>query len=697
MRVLMVATCSLNQWAMDFDWNLNNIKESITQAKQAGAAIRLGPELEITGYGCEDHFLEQDTITHAWECLKELLLGEWTDGMLCSFGMPVCRGSELYNCQLLCLNRRILMIRPKMWLANGGGCAEPRWFTAWKQKEPHLDHFLLPADVSEAISQDTVPFGYGYIQFLDTAVAAEICKELFSPVPIHPELALNGVEVFMNASASIHLVKKMDRRLRAITTAMSASGGLYMYSNHLGCDGAHFYYDGCSCVVVNGEVVAHGQQFSLKDVDMVVAQVDLDKVKSVRACDSGYREQASCKRKVSSIFVPYKLCSSFNLQKTISNPIKIEWACGEEEIGMGAACWLWNYLRRSRASGFLLPLSGGVDSSSVAAMVGCMCRLVVKEIANGDEQVKADAIRIGQYSDEQFPRDSKEFARRIFYTVFMGSKDSSELEGSSRRQSRALAEEIGSWHLEMSINGVVSALLSLFQTLTGKFLRRKEEGGTNVEDSALENLQGRTRMVVTFMLASLLPWVHNKPGFYLVLSTTNADEGLCGNLTKYGCSSSGDINPVGSINKQDLRAFLKWAAPNLGYSSLTDTTTTAAAHSETHYCLEMTEEELSTFGRLRKTLRCGPVSMFENLCDKWGAKLSRAQVAGKVKHFFKWYSMNRHKMTVLTPSYLVQNYSADDNRFDQRQFMYNTEWPHQFQKIDQLVQQPRLNDHGEDC
>lgn len=60
-----MATCNLNQWAMDFDNNLENIKESITRAKADGATIRLGPELEITGYGCEDHFLELDTVTHA--------------------------------------------------------------------------------------------------------------------------------------------------------------------------------------------------------------------------------------------------------------------------------------------------------------------------------------------------------------------------------------------------------------------------------------------------------------------------------------------------------------------------------------------------------------------------------------------------------------------------------------------------------
>ena len=48
---------------------------------------------------------------------------------------------------------------------------------------------------------------------------------------------------------------------------------------------------------------------------------------------------------------------------------------------------------------------------------------MIAEIENGDEQVKADAIRIGNYTDGQFPTDSKEFAKRIFYTVFMGSEN----------------------------------------------------------------------------------------------------------------------------------------------------------------------------------------------------------------------------------------------------------------------------------
>ncbi|KAI3900682.1 hypothetical protein MKW92_023046 [Papaver armeniacum] len=692
MRLLKVATCNLNQWAMDFDCNLKNIKESINKSKEAGAVIRLGPELEITGYGCEDHFLELDTVTHSWECLKEILVGDYTDGILCSIGMPVIRGSERYNCQVLCYNRKILMIRPKIWLANDGNYRELRWFTAWKQRD-QLEEFQLPPDVAEALSQTSVPFGYGYIQFLDTAVAAEVCEELFTPVPPHAELALNGVEVFLNASGSHHQLRKLDIRLRAFIGATHTRGGVYMYSNHQGCDGARLYYDGCSCVVVNGDVVAQGSQFSLKDVEVLVAQVDLDAVASLRGSISSFQEQASCKTKVSSITAPYKLCQSFNPRLLLSSPLKIKYHSPEEEIAFGPGCWMWDYLRRSGASGFLLPLSGGADSSSVAAIVGCMCQLVVKEIANGDEQVKADAIRIGHYTDGQYPTDSKEFAKRIFYTVFMGTENSSD---ATRSRAKLLADEIGSWHLDVSIDTVISSLLSLFQTLTGKRPVYKVDGGSNAENLGLQNIQARIRMVLAFMLASLLPWAHSKPGFYLVLGSSNVDEGLRGYLTKYDCSSA-DINPIGSISKQDLRAFLKWAAVHLDYPSLAEIEaappTAELEPIRSNYSqldevdMGMTYEDLSIYGRLRKIFRCGPVSMFQNLCYKWGGRLSPLEIGNKVKYFFKYYSINRHKMTVLTPSYHAESYSPEDNRFDLRQFLYNSSWPHQFRKIDELVNQ----------
>lgn len=61
-------------------------------------------------------------------------------------------------------------------------------------------------------------------------------------MPPHTELALNGVEVFLNASGSHHQLRKLDLRLRAFIGATHTRGGVYMYSNHQGCDGGRLYY-----------------------------------------------------------------------------------------------------------------------------------------------------------------------------------------------------------------------------------------------------------------------------------------------------------------------------------------------------------------------------------------------------------------------------------------------------------------------
>ena len=240
-----------------------------------------------------------------------------------------------------------VMIRPKMWLANDGNYRKLRWFTAWKQDQ--LVEFLLPLEIFEALSQTSVPFGSGYIQFLDTTVAAEICEELFTLIPSHTELAVNRVEIFLNASGSHRPLKKLNLRLQAFIGATYTRVGLYMYRNHNGCDGGRLYYDGCCCIVVKGEVVAQGSQFSLKDLEIVVAQVELERVASLRGSISCFLEQANGKPKVSLVAVPYNMCRPFNLKMLLSSLQKVMYHSPEEEIALGPDCWLWDYLSRSEA------------------------------------------------------------------------------------------------------------------------------------------------------------------------------------------------------------------------------------------------------------------------------------------------------------------------------------------------------------
>ena len=69
--------------------------------------------------------------------------------------------------------------------------------------------------------------------------------------------------------------------------------------------------------------------------------------------------------------------------------------------------------------------------------------------------------------------------------------------------------------------------------------------------------------------------------------------------------------------------------------------------------------------------RCGPVSMFLKLLDKWShLPLTAGEIAEKVKKFFYYYSLNRHKATTITPSYHAENYGTDDNRYVKKMTLF---------------------------
>ncbi|KAF0689552.1 Aste57867_19009 [Aphanomyces stellatus] len=697
--VLTVATCNLNQWSLDFDGNLARVIQSIRIAKQRGATYRLGPELEICGYGCEDHFLEADTFHHCWESLATLLEGDVTDDILCDIGMPVMHQGVRYNCRVFCLNRKIVFIRPKLYLADDGNYREKRWFTTWKIHADHslnLTTHMLPPSIQQLTGQINVPFGIGAVRALDSVISSETCEELFTPDAPHIGLSLGGVEIIGNGSGSHHELRKLQHRIDLIRGATAKAGGIYLYSNQQGCDGGRLYYDGCALIVVNGHIVAQGTQFSVADVEVITAVVDLDDVRSYRGAVSSRSEQASApeQRSLARVDVPFRMCQSEAgfLLPTPRIPVKIH--TPEEEIALGPACWLWDYLRRSKAKGFFLPLSGGADSASVAAIVGVMCHLATTAANGGDAQVQRDIqYLLGKDESAAYvPMRPSDLANSVLHTTYMGTENSSV---ATKSRATHLAAEIGSYHLNMTIDTMVSAVVSTFSLLVGKTPKFGCHGGTPSEDLALQNIQARLRMVMAYLLAQLLPWVRSRSGFLLVLGSANVDEALRGYMTKYDCSSA-DLNPIGAVSKTDLKRLLVYASTQYKYPTLAEIvaapptaelrpTSGEGEHTQVdEEDMGMTYDELSWFGRLRKIDRCGPLWMFRKLGAVW-SHLSPLEIAAKVKRFFFYYGINRHKMTTLTPSYHAENYSPDDNRFDLRPFLYNSKWTRQFESIDILA------------
>ena len=131
-----------------------------------------------------------------------------------------------------------------------------------------------------------------------------------------------------------------------------------MYSNCRGCDGERVYYDGCSLIALNGKIIAQGKAFSLQDVEVITATIDLSDVCSYRGALQTYQYQGAKSENYSRLTLDEYFCSD-NPSLAVSQPITVTPLTPEEEISLGPACWLWDHLRRSGMSGFFLPLSGG--------------------------------------------------------------------------------------------------------------------------------------------------------------------------------------------------------------------------------------------------------------------------------------------------------------------------------------------------
>eukprot|EP00916_Digyalum_oweni_P026758 GHVL01043937.1.p1 GENE.GHVL01043937.1~~GHVL01043937.1.p1 ORF type:complete len:508 (+),score=85.51 GHVL01043937.1:809-2332(+) len=481
-----------------------------------------------------------------------------------------------------------------------------------------------------------------------------------------------------------------------ILSSTKKCGGVYLFSNQQGCDGGRLYFDGCCMIAVNGKVLSQGTQFSPMDVEVVCAVVDLFDVRSARmSIPSASLQAANSKPAIFRVYTDFSICKHTNFLPTqiCEKPLLHD---PMEEIALGPACWMWDYLRRSGASGFFIPLSGGADSSSVLTIAGSMCQIIYKcleieeastETVVGSETIKSQIARITGVAE--CPKSHKELTNLLIHTAYMSSENSSN---NTKELAKKLAEQTGSYHLSTNIDVATKALvqifLSIFPNKTPKF---KSDGGSACEDLALQNIQARIRMVLSYLLASLFPWARGRKGFLLVLGTGNVDECLRGYLTKYDCSSA-DINPIGAISKIDLLRFLKWSSSNLGYTCLSEviqSPPTAELRPPDQNGIQNDEvemgisyEEIGWFGRLRKIERCGPASMFKKLM--YTCTDSPAKLAEKVKHFFRSYAINRHKVTTITPSYHAENYAADDNRFDLRPFLYPP-FIRQFSTIDKMV------------
>ena len=109
--------------------------------------------------------------------------------------------------------------------------------------------------------------------------------------------------------------------------------------------------------------------------------------------------------------------------------------------------------------------------------------------------------------EDYVPTDPRELCKRVFVTCYMGTENSSR---ETRARADGIAAQIGSHHLGVVIDTVVSAVLGIFRMATGKTPEFKVRGGCDRQNLALQNVQARTRMVVAYLFAQLMLWAQDR-------------------------------------------------------------------------------------------------------------------------------------------------------------------------------------------
>lgn len=560
--IAIVATCSLNQWVLDFEGNKRRILESVKIAKEKGCKYRLGPELEITGYNCEDHFYELDTIKFAWKCLAEIMMDPVTLDILCDYSMPVLHNGVRYNCRIFCLNKKILLIRPKMWMADDGNYREERWFTPWaKEKMTVLEDYILSDEIFEITKQRTVKFGVAIIETIDATIASEVCEELFTPESPNIQWGLEGVDIISNGSASHWQMGKRLYRHNLIGGATSKNGGAYMYSNMLGVDGNRLVFDGNSMIYKNGKLLAIGDHLSFNEVEVITASINLDDVRSYRSAIVSRSIQANRRNiKMHRIMVDdyvkdFRLISHNSKVYDETPIISIPEIETEEEMGLGLSRYLWDYLCRSGAGGFFLPLSGGVDSGSTSLVVYYMCNKIVEIVNTPNNIMNKDQLRLWTFVNNSLNKvilgqrnqriGYEKYTIKEPYKIVTEPKltthklmwillntcnmPTNNNTAEIRRNASDLANALGCYHLTTPINdafvasknmvkdiqfGVavnekdVNKEKKLLQENKHKMMeipRYKTSDGDWQENLAIQNIQARLRMLTAYYMAQIIP------------------------------------------------------------------------------------------------------------------------------------------------------------------------------------------------
>jgi NAD+ synthase (glutamine-hydrolysing) len=647
MKLIRVAAATLNQTPLDWDRNQANIVAAIAGAKELGASILCLPELCITGYGCEDAFLSPNTLAMAERVLFEL--APETKGLIACFGLPIRYNKALFNACALVADGEVRGFAAKRALAGDGLHYEPRWFKPWPRGQ------RVELELEGAPRARSFPLGDVHFDCAGVKIGFEICEDAWVAKRPGAELALDAVDVILNPSASHFAFGKHEVRRRLVLEGSRAFGVSYVYANLVGNEAGRAIYDGDALIATGGRIVAENHRFSFRDVNLVSAVVDIELTRAQYGRLTSFEPHVESSS-IGAVRVPFAFprvepvreSAALDLNGAVPGaPWETSANHKQEEFARAIALGLFDYMRKSRSSGFVISLSGGADSAAVACLSRLMLDLSVEELG-----FQAVLDRFGDIAAARGAKTVEELAQRLITTVYQATRNSGDI---TRNAARDVAHAVGSSHVELEVDALVASYEALAEKALGRKLNWEED------DLALQNVQARVRAPSVWLLA-------NVKGA-LLLSTSNRSEAAVGYATMDG-DTAGGLSPIAGIDKAFLRRWLEWletsgpggkhALPAL--HAVTVQAPTAELRppkaSQTDEADLMPYDVLDAIERAAIRDKRSPVEAYQLLRAVFSA-YSSAQLGLWVERFFLLWSRNQWKRERYAPSFHVDDANLD--------------------------------------
>jgi NAD+ synthase (glutamine-hydrolysing) len=400
-----VAACTTRCALADPAANAAEIVRVARALSERGVALAVFPELGISGYAIGD-LLHQSTLLAGVEEAVAALVGASEELLsLLLLGAPLRHGGALYNCALAIHRGRLLGVVPKAHLPNYREFYEPRHFVEGEGAaggEIVVGALRAPFGTDLLFAAEDVP---------GMVVHAEICEDIWIPVPPSSQAALAGASVLANLSASNITIGKAETR-RLLCAAQSARCvAAYVYAAAgAGESTTDLAWDGQASIFENGVTLAETERFPSAS-QFAVADIDLDLLCHERmqmgSFEANRRRHPAAFRRIAFRLDPPR--ADIGLERQVerypfvpADPARLELDCYEAyNIQVSGLA------QRLQATGIkrvVIGISGGLDSTQ--ALIVCAQALDLLGLPRGNilaytmpgfatsVQTKANAIRL---------------------------------------------------------------------------------------------------------------------------------------------------------------------------------------------------------------------------------------------------------------------------------------------------------------